>query len=213
MQRFPAFELSEVAAQLGHRLRNPLATIASGIQLAQLLARPEGEAADCLAEALEEVGRIDHILKDFQRLARLVAGPPVQVGLRELAERAAAACTAPGLRALRLEGPAGPEVLLDAELLVVALGALLERAAAVTPAGEDLLLQWGEGEACTVWFEVADSGSGDTSGSLASLLAAWPGSGLGAQLVARACSLLGGWLEWEAVQPCGHRLRIVLKRG
>ncbi len=64
-----------------------------------------------------------------------------------------------------------------------------------------------------IWVEVDDGGPADPSGSLRPILRTWPGSGLGPFLAERACTLLGGHLEWEAVQPRGHRFRIVLQRG
>ena len=69
MERLPHWELTEVISRLGHQVRNPLATIQSSIQLVQLLTRPEGEVADYLVGALQEVARIDRLLRDLQRLA------------------------------------------------------------------------------------------------------------------------------------------------
>lgn len=212
MERLPRWELSEVVSRLGHQLRNPLATIQSGIQLVQVLTRPEGEVADYLEGALQEVARIDLLLRDLQHLVRLAPSEPTRVGLRDMAEQAVARCPAPAA-AVRLEGPDQLEARLDADLLQVALGELVRRAIAVTPAGHDVVIRWGEDASGPAWVEVDDSGPADPSGSLRPILGTWPGSGLGPFLAERACALLGGHLEWEAVQPRGHRLRIVLQRG
>ncbi|HPC83784.1 MAG TPA: histidine kinase dimerization/phospho-acceptor domain-containing protein [Thermoanaerobaculaceae bacterium] len=212
MEPFPRWELQDVVSRLGHQLRNPLATIQSGIELAQLLARPEGEAADCLAGALLEVARIDRILGDLQRLVRLAPGEPTRAAIPALAELAAARCT--GCHAeIRLEGPEEMDIETDAELLGVALDELLGRAAAVTPPGEAASLRWGREDAGAAWIEVADGDRSAGPGSLRELLTTWPGSGLGPYLAERACALLGARLEWEALPARGHRFRIVLLRG
>lgn len=212
MERLPRWELPEVVSRAGHQLRNPLATIQSGIQLVQVLTRPEGEVADYLEGALLEVARIDLLLRDLQQLVRLAPSEPTRAGLRDTAEQAVARCAAP-VTAVRLEGPGELETRLDADLLQVALGALIQRAAAVTPAGQEVVVRWGVDEDGPVWVEVDDGGPSDPSGSLRPVLGTWPGSGLGPYLAERACALLGGDLEWEAVHPRGHRFRIVLQRG
>jgi len=212
VERLPHWELTEVISRLGHQVRNPLATIQSSIQLVQLLTRPEGEVADYLVGALQEVARIDRLLRDLQRLVRLAPGSPIRAGIRDLVERAVARCPTPAA-AVRLEGPDLIEVQLAVDLLQVALDELLQRATTVTPAGYDVVIRWGGDESGPIWVEVDDGGPADPSGSLRPILRTWPGSGLGPFLAERACTLLGGHLEWEAVQPRGHRFRIVLQRG
>lgn len=213
MERLPHWELAEIVSRFGHQLRNSLATLQSGIQLVQVLARPEGEVAECLEGALREVARIEHLAGDLQHLVRLAPGERTRARVAEVVEQAAAECGGPASAPVRLEGPGELEARLDAGLLRTALGVLLGRAAAVTPADEEVRVRWGAAEDGSPWIEVADGGPADPAGSLRPLLAAWPGSGLGPCLAERACDLLGARLGWEAVQPRGHRFCIALPRG
>lgn len=217
MEPIPAFALEEIVARLGHELRNPLSSIQSGIQLAQVLTPLSDEAAGFLEGALAEIGRIDAILRDMHSLVRMAPAQPRPCRLAEAIEscvsrhRSRTDCPA-----IRVEGPATPVVETDPELLQVVLDALMARALAVTPAAGEVLIRWDAGELAPTWIEVQDGGLGsahDSSLALRWLLATWPGSEFGLHLAVRACTLLGGHLALAAALPQGHRIRMELPRG
>ncbi|MCU0293108.1 MAG: HAMP domain-containing histidine kinase [Thermoanaerobaculaceae bacterium] len=219
MERVPTCELPDLVIRLGHQIRNPLATIQSGIQLVQVLTQPAGEVAECLASALGEVARIETMLRDAQRLVRLTVEAAVPVMLAEAARRAADTLqrSAPTKPDVNLDGPPQLRVNTDPELLHAALGELLARAAHVTPAGRTVYLRWSEHGTDRAALEVEDPGpcppSGDPERALRGLMATWPGSGLGLCLAERACTLLGGHLDWSRLDPQGCCFRITLPRG
>jgi two-component system, OmpR family, sensor kinase len=219
MERVPACELSDLVLRLGHQIRNPLATIQSGVQLVQVLTQPAGEVAECLDSALGEVARIETMLRDAQRLVRLAAEAAVSLNLAEAVQRAADTVTqgAPARGDLVLDGPPELRVATDPELLQAALAELLARAVRVTPAGATVHLRWGAHGTDGAALEIEDGGpcppSGDPERALRALMATWPGSGLGLCLAERACSLLGGHLDWTRLKPQGCCFRITLPRG
>lgn len=213
----PAFNIEDVVARVGHELRNPLASIQSGIQLAQVLTSLPDDVAGYLAGALAEVARIDVMLRNLNHLVRLAPARPRLCRLADLialgAPRHSARANCP---AVRLEGPTESVVETDPDLLQVVLDALTARAVAVTPAAGEVLIRWDVGEQTPAWIEVQDGGQGGTQdSSLASrwLLATWPGGELGLHLAVRACTLLGGRLTWSGALPRGHRIRVTLVRG
>lgn len=219
MERVPPSELPDLVIRLGHQIRNPLATIQSGVQLVQVLTQPAGEVAECLDSALGEVARIEAMLQDAQRVVRLTAESTAPVLLTEAARQAAETLQhgVPSGNNLVLDGPAGLQVIADPELLQTALHELLARAAHVTPAGGTVHLRWGEHGIDRAAMEIEDAGScppsGDTERALRAVVAAWPGSGLGLWLAERACTLLGGHLDWTRLDPQGCCFRITLPRG
>lgn len=219
MERVPTCELPDLVIRLGHQIRNPLATIQSGVQLVQVLTQPAGEVAECLDSALGEVVRIETMLRDAQRLVRLTAEAAVPVNLAEAARRAADTLkrSAHAGADLDLDGPPGLRVNTDPELLHAALGELLARAAHVTPAGATAHLRWSDHGVDRAALEIEDHGPcppfDDPERALRALMAAWPGSGLGLCLAERACTLLGGHLDWSRLDPQGCCFRITLPRG
>lgn len=219
MERVPPCEPAEIVARLCHQVRNPLATIQSGVQLVQVLASPTGEAADCLKTVLGEVGRIDAMLRDANRIVRLAPGPPLRVDLAQLASQAAIGHGSGAIEvdALVPDGPTELWMETSPELLLIALNELLGRAVRVTPEGGAVHLRWGEHGTDGVTLEVDDGGAcfaaEGRERTLRAVAATWPGSGLGLCLVERACALLGGHLDWTGLSPQGCRFRITLPRG
>lgn len=218
MERIPPCELPDTVARLCHQIRNPLATIQSGVQLVQVLTRPAGEAAECLETALAEVARIEAMLRDAHHLVRLAPGVSLKVDLAEVARRTAEGHrSGAAARGMDLDGPSELWVSTAPELVQLALDELLARAMQVTPAGGTVHVRWGEHGSDGVALEVEDGGTcaapQDPERTVRALMTAWPGSGLGLCLAERACALLGGHLDWTRLHPEGCRFRITLPRG
>ena len=219
MERIPACELPDTVARLCHQIRNPLATIQSGVQLVQVLTRPDGEAAECLDTVLAEVARIEAMLRDAHHLVRLAAGRLTQG--RPGPGGAAGGRGTPVRRRRRgaWTSTARPSSGSSTapELVQLALDELLARAMQVTPAGGTVHVRWGEHGSDGVALEVEDGGTcaapQDPERTVRALMTAWPGSGLGLCLAERACALLGGHLDWTRLHPEGCRFRITLPRG
>lgn len=219
-------DLREMVLRLAHEIRNPLATIQSGIQLVQhLLKAPPGAATspeeieEYLASALDEVRRIDHTVRDLQRFVRL--GPrsaegPIEV--RRLVEEALTRIERDGARKDQevrvVHGPAC-RIVADFELLTTALAELLHNALGVSPPKGKVTVGWRQIPERQVELVVEDDGPGVAEENRERILRPFfststQGTGLGLSLVQRVCRISRGDFHWENRRAGGCRFIMVL---
>ncbi|MCC6521745.1 MAG: HAMP domain-containing protein, partial [Polyangiaceae bacterium] len=217
----------EIARQIAHEIKNPLAPIRTAIEtLRRLRRRGDARFDEYFEEATElvlgEVRRIAGIVKQFTEFARLPAPVLARVDLGAAARRVAAlhdatkapVTTVPGDRAMvrrpkprvELDAEPLPEVLADRDQMVQVLTNLvqngIEAAAAVRPDPHVCIALRRDGEqAVAVW--VVDNGPGVASDVRPLLFAPHPsgkpgGTGLGLAIVQRIVHEHGGEVELVA---------------
>jgi len=190
--------------RLAHELRNPLATIQSAVQLLEHLQQPDEETVEFYEGIYVEVSRIDSVVRDMQRFARLDVHTASAVTV-DRAVRTAVESATSGLRfrSNEIVVRKGPEVtvLVDRDQFEGAIAELLNNALNFSPSGTEIELTWKLVEEDQVAIQVNDRGPGVPEDLQDRIMRPFfssltHGTGLGLNIVARTCSLAGGRLEW-----------------
>lgn len=218
MERFTEEDLAEMVLRLAHGIRNPLATIKTGIQLVQHLTEPTGDVAGYLNSALKEVARIDMIVKDMQRFVRMEnqtfqlieiesAIASAMSDCRELARRT-------GTKVIVRKGPKC-RTFVDGGQLIQAIGELLANAIEFSVEDRSVKLTWDRSVEGMVSIHVDDSCPGMTDADRERMKrpfysSSTRGTGLGLNIVGRFCSLCGGSLDWLDGPSGGCRFTLML---
>jgi signal transduction histidine kinase len=207
----------EMVLRLAHEIRNPLATIKSGVQLTQHVARPQGDIADCLESVLTQVGRIDRTVQDLQRFVRIGAGRPVAVPIGRAIEDAVTQRRPEALRqGIGLSVSAGPALhaFIDPGNLAIAIDELLSNAIRFSEPGAAIVVSW-LGDARQILVHVDDEGPG-VKPELADRVGrpffstSTSGTGLGINITDKICRVASGRLEWRNRSGCGCRFTLCL---
>jgi len=213
------YDLREMVLRLAHQIRNPLATIKSGIQLVQHLQPEDGEVNEYLDAALVEVERINRTIADMQRVIRLATATAVSAPVAGIVEEAIARCSEGARRAgvaLVVGGGPAAEVLADRGQLVDAVAELVHNAVEFSPADTSVSVGWQAGASHEVRIEVSDACGGipgTTAGRIFNpfFSTSTRGTGLGLNIVQRICALGAGELEWSNLDDgTGCRFSIVM---
>jgi signal transduction histidine kinase len=217
---FSEEDLREMVLRLAHEIRNPLATIKSGVQLIQHLEKPEGPVATTLHSVLEQVTRIDRTVQDMQRLIKVAPGNPLAVQVRTAVEDAVAQRNPTARRqgvALTVAGGPPATIVVDPSNLGTALDELLSNAISISPAGSTVMVSWlaGGGE---VAIHVDDEGPGVARDAQERIgrpffSTSTQGSGLGLAITVRICQAADGRLAWRNLAGRGCRFTLVLPEG
>lgn len=219
MERFTEADLKEMVLRLAHEIRNPLATIKSGVQLVQHLLKPQGEIEEYLHTVLDAVSRIDRTVTDMQRFVRLDTQTAevirVARGVEEVAAAVSRSAQAAGVSLRIAGGPSGISVLMDPAQMRACLSELLENAIRFSSRGTTVTLSWQSKEDQCVVIHVDDEGSGITAENEQRILRPFfststKGTGLGLNIADRICRLYGGGLTWQNRTPRGARFSITL---
>ncbi|MBP7149639.1 MAG: HAMP domain-containing histidine kinase [Acidobacteria bacterium] len=211
-----AIDTRALIARLAHQLRNPLATLKSGLQLAQRLTRPEGDLAEALEAMLPEIGRIDRLLRRAQQYVALEPPglPPPRTDVGEAAAAVAARRWPAADRTIAVEGGPACTVGVGARDLELALAELLANAVRFAPAGTLVRVRW-SAAAGGVAIEVADEGPGIAPHILDKLPAPYhstdpDATGMGIAIASRIAGLAGGRLAWHSAPGAGARFTLLL---
>lgn len=158
--------LAQFSADIAHELRTPLYILRGEAEVAASQARTPEEYREVIDSALEEYEKLSRLIDNLLFLARAenpatqIARQPIDVSaelerLRDYYETSAAEAQ------VRLSVAAPPKVVasVDAKLLQLALGNLVENALAHTPPGGDIKMSLAEADGWLT-IEVADTGAG-----------------------------------------------------
>lgn len=211
--------LGEMAAQVAHQLRTPLAT---ALLYAGHLARPQIKDADRVRFAEKTLARLRYLERLIQDMLLFVKGArvsgdvfPISPLLEELTQTLEPHALAHGvsfslkahLGAINLQG--------DRQAIVGALINLLENAIqACSPGGGVSLGVTGQGSPFAA-FSVEDDGVGIPESARERLFEPFfttrgEGSGLGLAIVRQVADAHGGWVDWEPRPEGGSRFVLYL---
>jgi len=219
MSELIEYNLREMVLRLAHQIRNPLATIKSGIQLVQHLLPSNGEVEEYLDAALVEVERINHTVADMQRVIRLDSATaranPVEEIVVEAVSRCAAKAESAGVFVASSGGPRC-HVLADPVQMVEAICELLSNAIQFSPLGARIAVAWAVDADRMVRIDIVDACGGIPEATADRILhpffsTSTTGTGLGVNIVQRICELGGGRLEWaNTADGAGCRFSILM---
>lgn len=209
-------EVIHLVMRLAHIIRTPLSTIKGGVQLVQIINKPEGEAADYLDSAVHEVDRIDEIMGDLLNYIRLGIPEKQVVDVAAVASEVVLEQSGPahcqGVTVKAHEGPT--EATVDAAHLQLALSELVNNAVRACDSGGTVMLSCSAAEG---WLTVTVDDDGPGVSSLVEPRLMDPffttspgGTGLGLNIAAKSASLSGGRLEWCNRPEGGARFSLYL---
>lgn len=198
--------LGEMAAQVAHQLRTPLAT---ALLYTGHLTRPQINEADRIRFADKTRSRLLYLERLIQDMLLFVKGArqaatsfPLPALIEEIAHTLEPHAAARSVT-LRLD-ETSPDLLLtgDRQAISGALINLIENALQASPAGEAVeLTVSGQGSPFAA-FQVADAGTGIPEDARERLFEPFfttrgEGSGLGLAIVRQVAEAHGGWVEWS----------------
>lgn len=204
--------------RLAHEVRNPLATIKTGVQLIRHLLKPQDEVITYFESVLKEVTRIDRIIRDMQRFVRLDAHTAWAIAPNNILPGAVDSCREAARAAgVHLEFLPGPpvRVMLDPEQLSFAAAELTGNAIRHSPQGCTVTVRLLNDLEGRVLIQVDDQGKGISLENASRICRPFyststHGTGLGLAIVSRICQLYQGRLEWQNRPEGGCRFTIVL---
>jgi signal transduction histidine kinase len=186
-------QVGEMAAEMAHEFKRPLASIQSAVQLLAQEYVLEERGQKLLGAVEEQLGHLSETMRDLFTLAKPVGLERERVVLRDVMDRALAQLAghpaAEGLEVVREYAADDVEVLGDPRRLEQVVVNLMLNAAEAMSSGGTLTLRLGRsGE--RAWLEVQDTGVGIPEGEVEKVLLPFystkpAGTGLGLPLVAR----------------------------
>jgi signal transduction histidine kinase len=209
-------QVGEMAAEMAHEFKRPLASIQSAVQLLSHEYVLEERGQRLLGAVEEQLGHLSETMRDLFTLAKPVGLDRERVALRDVMDAALAQLaghpSAQGLEVVR-EYPRHDLVVLGdpRRLEQAAVNLMLNAAEAMAPGGT-LTLRLGDTQD-HAWLEVADTGAGIPESEVDKVLLPFystkpSGTGLGLPLVARVVSAHDGRLAIESRPGGGTRIRV-----
>ncbi|MEW5789331.1 MAG: HAMP domain-containing sensor histidine kinase [Pseudomonadota bacterium] len=211
--------LGEMAAQVAHQLRTPLA---AALLYTGHLARPQLADADRIRFAEKTLSRLRYLERLIQDMLLFVKGArlseatfPLAPLMEELLQTLEPHAQARQV-ALNLEHPAEAMALWgDRQAIAGALINLLENAIQASPAGGRVSLTVGGLGSPFAAFRVEDSGPGIAETARERLFEPFfttrgEGSGLGLAIVRQVAEAHGGWVEAAPREEGGSRFTLYL---
>ena len=210
--------IGQVAASIGHELRNPLAVMETSLHLLRRRVGEDEKAAKHLDKIGKQIAISSSIISGLLALARDRAPERAPVSLRALiAEALALAPPSARVKTVLDVDPALPEVPLDhAQLRQVLVNLVGNAVQAIEAQGRDGHVEVAAGvDDGHAWIEVRDDGPGFSPDVLARIFeplvtSRANGVGLGLALCARIVEKHGGTLEAKNRQTGGALVRALL---
>jgi two-component system sensor histidine kinase FlrB len=210
--------LGEVAANLAHQLRTPLA---AALLYVGHLARPGLREEDRLRFAEKSLGRLHYLERLIQDMLAFVKGqrghssvfsvaPLVEEAIQAIEPQAQARSVTLTNRV----GSAHASLNADRQAVLGALINLLENAVLASPPKDEVCLETGEGGAF-IHFQVTDHGPGIPPEDRERLFEPFfttrqEGSGLGLAIVKQTANAHGGWIECDSTAGTGSAFTLYL---
>ncbi len=211
--------LGEMAAQLAHQLRTPLA---AALLYVGHLARPGLAEADRLRFAEKTLSRLrylERLVQDMLSFVRGQQGAPgavaVQGLLDELEQVMEPQATLQGVALHMASEPEPLVVWADRPAILGALINLMENALQASPPGSVIRLEVSSHGSPFVAFRVEDQGAGIAEDIKTRLFEPFfttrgEGSGLGLAIVKQTAEAYGGWVEVESEPGKGSLFTLFL---
>ena len=212
--------LGEMAAQVAHQLRTPLAT---ALLYTGHLARPQLGDTDRIRFAEKSLSRLRYLERLIQDMLLFVKGARlarVAFSLRPLLEELAQTLEPHAAQRrvhLELRPLDAAEFTLtgDRQAIAGALINLLENALQATPEGGQVGLSVGGLGSPFAAFQVSDTGAGIPEAARERLFEPFfstrgEGSGLGLAIVRQVAQAHGGWVEWAPQEGRGSCFTLYL---
>ncbi|MGE0368845.1 MAG: PAS domain-containing sensor histidine kinase [Candidatus Dadabacteria bacterium] len=210
--------IGEIATRIAHEIRNPLSGIAVALENLKS-GNMYGERDGRIQEIINEVSRLDNIIKELFQLAKprevsLVSGDP-----NELVERVVSLTSSNArLKSIDIEvipAPDDREIVLDFELMEQVLMNLVLNAidSIEGPDGKITIRSYNSGD--TFNIEVSDSGSGITQMDMERIFEPFfstkkTGTGLGLAISKRIIEVHKGKITVESREEKGSRFTLTL---
>jgi signal transduction histidine kinase len=211
-------QVGEMAAEMAHEFKRPLASIQSAVQLLSQEYVLEERGQQLLGAVEDQLGHLSETMRDLFALARPVGLETAPVSLRDVLDAAlsqvAGHPAAEGL-AVRRDYPDRDVIVRgDARRLEQALANLMLNAAEAMPPGGLLSLAIGS-SGDSAWLEVGDTGVGIPEQEVEKVLLPFystkpAGTGLGLPLVARVVAAHHGRIAIDSEVGVGTRIRVEL---
>jgi signal transduction histidine kinase len=209
-------QVGEMAAEMAHEFKRPLASIQSAVQLLSHEYMLEERGQKLLEAVEEQLGHLSETMQDLFALAKPVGLEPEHVDMRDVMDRALAQLAghpaAVGLDVVRDYASHDIVVLGDPRRLEQVVVNLMLNAAEAMTGGGTLTLRLGESSG-HAWIEVQDTGVGIPESEVENVLLPFystkpAGTGLGLPLVARVVSAHEGRLAIESEAGVGTKIRV-----
>ena len=219
-------EIAELAGNLAHEIKNPLSTMSLNLQL---LAEDFRDQSDQHSQRSlrkihiiqTECSRLEQILDDFLRFARLKDLRLCQTSLNDLVETMVdffgPQAASQDIVIRTHLAPALPPVVVDENYFKQALFNLVVNAQEAMPDGGELILRTGRGDA-GLWLEIIDTGHGIDGDLKRDVFRPFfttrkDGSGLGLPTARKIIEAHGGTISVQSEVGKGTRFRIELPVG
>lgn len=225
----------DFAANVSHELKTPLAVIQSNVEALQDGAADDPAARGPFLERVQhEAARLEALIQDLLRLARIESGDQVLTLGPVRLDAAIAACldrhaTRAEAKTLQLvevppaDAPPGVAAWADADALGHVLDNLVDNAIKYTPGGGRITVRWSAGPG-TVTVEVQDTGIGIAERDLPRVFERFyradkarsrdqGGTGLGLAIVKHLVSAMKGQVAVASQPGKGTVFRVTLPRA